>query len=57
VDKPKEPYYTLEWKNHRVAQCRGFRNCSMTPEVKAFTALFEEKMQEYEKAQEKQKIG
>lgn len=57
VDKPKEPYYTLEWKNHRVAQCRGFRNCNMTPEVKAFTTMFEEKMQEYEKAQEKQKVG
>ena len=48
IEKPDEPYYTLEWKNHRVAQCRGSHNCDMTPEVKAFTSLFEEQMKNYE---------
>ena len=31
-------------------QCRGNRNCGMTPEVEAFTKVFEQKMQEAEKA-------
>ena len=45
--EPDKPYYTLEWKG-RVVQCRGFKNCDMTPEVKAFVNIFEKKMQEYE---------
>lgn len=44
---PEKPYYTLEWHG-RVIQCRGFRNCDMTPEVKAFVEIFQEKMVEYE---------
>lgn len=42
---PDKSYYTLEWKG-RVVQCRGSHNCDMTPEVKAFTAVFEKKMLE-----------
>lgn len=45
--EPDKPYYTLEWKG-KVIQCRGFRNCDMTPEVKAFVEIFQEKMVEYE---------
>lgn len=44
---PDQPFYTLEWKG-RVVQCRGFKNCDMTPEVKAFVNIFQEKMMEYE---------
>ena len=55
LEDPDTPYYTLEWKDHRIAQCRGSHNCDMTPEVRAFTALFEEKMREYEKQQQNQK--
>ena len=44
---PDQPFYTLEWKG-RVVQCRGFKNCDMTPEVKAFVNIFQEKMAEYE---------
>ena len=44
---PDQPFYTLEWKG-RVIQCRGFKNCDMTPEVKAFVNIFQEKMMEYE---------
>ena len=47
VAEPEKPFYTLEWKG-KVAQCRGFKNCDMTPEVKAFVDIFEKKMQEYE---------
>lgn len=46
-EEPDKPYYTLEWKG-KVIQCRGFRNCDMTPEVKAFVEIFQEKMVEYE---------
>lgn len=36
-DTPDEPYYTAEFrKDGTLAQCRGYRNCNMTPEVKAF---------------------
>lgn len=45
--EPDKPFYTLEWKG-RVIQCRGFRNCDMTPEVKAFVNIFQEKMVECE---------
>lgn len=45
--EPDRPFYTLEWKG-RVIQCRGFRNCDMTPEVKAFVNIFQEKMMGYE---------
>lgn len=48
IKKPDKPYYTLEWKDHKVVQCRGLHNCDMTPEVMAFTSLFEEKMKAYE---------
>ena len=48
IESPDEPFYTLEWKDHRIVQCRGFHNCDMTPEVKAFTTLFAEQMKSYE---------
>lgn len=55
--EPDTPYYTLEW-NGRVKQCRGFRNCDMTPEVRAFVEIFQEKMSEYENEPKKQrKVG
>lgn len=48
IESPDEPFYTLEWKDHRIVQCRGSHNCGMTPEVKAFTMLFAELMKSYE---------
>lgn len=55
--EPEKPYYTLEWHG-RIVQCRGFRNCEMTPEVKAFVEIFGEKLAEYENASRKQrKVG
>lgn len=48
IESPEEPFYTLEWKDHMIVQCRGFHNCDMTPEVKAFTTLFVEQMRSYE---------
>lgn len=48
IENPDEPFYTLEWKGHRIVQCRGSHNCDMTPEVRAFTTLFAELMKSYE---------
>lgn len=55
--EPDRPFFTLEWKG-RVVQCRGFKNCDMTPEVRAFVKIFQEKMVEYgEKPFERRKAG
>ena len=51
---PDKPFFTLEWKG-RVVQCRGSHNCDMTPEVKAFVNIFQEKMVEYENKPKKQR--
>lgn len=47
IESPEVPFYTLEWRNNRIVQCRGAHNCDMTPEVEAFTALFAEQMRTY----------
>ncbi len=50
ISAPNKSYYTLEWKDSRVVQCRGRKNCDMTPQVKAFVEMFKVKMVEYEKS-------
>lgn len=49
-NEPNKPYYTLEWRDNKVIQCRGMNNCSVTDKVKAFVQAFEEKMNEQIKA-------
>ena len=44
--EPDKPYFTMEWRDNDIVQCRGSRNCGMTPEVKAFTEDFKKKMLE-----------
>lgn len=44
--EPDKPYFTMEWRDNDIVQCRGSRNCGMTPEVKAFTEAFKKKMLE-----------
>lgn len=51
-NEPNKPYYTLEWRDNKVIQCRGMNNCSVTDKVKAFVQAFEEKMNEQLKAKE-----
>lgn len=37
LEEPDKPFYTLELNGSgNIVQCRGFCNCSMTPEVQAF---------------------
>lgn len=43
---PEIPYFTLEYKNGKVIQCRGKHNCAMTKDVKVFVEAFERKMKE-----------
>lgn len=50
--EPDKPYYTLEWRDNKVIQCRGMNNCIATDKVKAFVQAFEEKMNEQIKAKE-----
>ena len=45
---PDEPFYTLEYRDGKVIQCRGKRNCDMTEKVKTFVGMFEKMMQEKE---------
>ena len=40
IDKPDEPFFTLEWRGGKVAQNRGLRNCARTPEVTKFEAAW-----------------
>lgn len=56
VDAPDTPFYTLEWKDGQVAQCRGFRNADMTPEVKTFVKAFERRMQEKGRGAVRQRV-
>lgn len=54
---PEKPFYTLEYStsSKTVLQCRGFRNCSMTDEVKAFCESWKEFL-ETEKNKKKQPL-
>lgn len=56
TDKPEESYFTLEYRNGKVAQCRGKNNCSMPEDVKVFVDAFERKMSEAKKKKEAKKI-
>lgn len=53
ADEPGKSYFTMEWNHNKVIQCRGKGNCGMPPEVKAFVKVFEQKMQEAVKKDDK----
>lgn len=55
-ESPDKPYFTMEWRDNQIIQCRGMRNCGMPPEVKAFVKIFEKKMLEHEQEPEKNRI-
>lgn len=50
ISEPEKPFYTMEWRDNRVIQCRGSHNKDMTPDVKMFVKAFEKRMQETAKA-------
>ena len=37
VDEIDTSYYTMEYRDSRIVQCRGYRNAGMPPEVEKFT--------------------
>lgn len=45
----EEPYFTMEFKEGKVVQCRGKNNCGMPKDVKAFVDEFERKMNQKDK--------
>lgn len=55
--EPDKPYFTMEWKNNDIVQCRGSRNCGMPPEVKAFTEAFKKKMLETIEKDKDKRLG
>lgn len=58
IEKPEEPYFTLEYRDGKVVQCRGKNNCSMNANVKVFVKAFEEKMApKKQNAARKRKVG
>jgi hypothetical protein len=40
INEPDIPFYTMEIKGSVITQCRGFKNCDMTPEVRTFVDAF-----------------
>ena len=42
-EQKSKPFYTVEIRNDRIIQVRGFSNCAPTPEVKAFLNAWEKK--------------
>ena len=45
VEEPDIPFFTMEWKDHHIVQCRGSHNCAMPKDVEAFVKAFEKRMQ------------
>lgn len=46
ADQPDKSYFTMEWRDNKIIQCRGFKNCGMPADVQAFVNVFAEKMLE-----------
>jgi hypothetical protein len=53
TEEPTVPYFTMEWRDHKVIQCRGSHNCDMPSDVKSFVKAFEKKMAAFEADKEK----
>nr|DAY30217.1 MAG TPA: PcfJ like protein [Caudoviricetes sp.] len=46
ADQPDKSYFMMEWRDNKIIQCRGFKNCGMPADVQAFVNVFAEKMLE-----------
>lgn len=57
IEKPAEPFYTMEFRDGKVVQCRGKHNCAMTKEIKAFAMAFEKKMKLESNMRIRTKVG
>lgn len=52
TNDPDTPYYTMEFKDGDVAQCRGYGNCSMRPDVQRFVDRFKREFRKVVKEKE-----
>jgi len=43
IEKPDDPFFTVELRYNMMIQCRGSNNCGMTEEVKPFIAQWQKK--------------
>lgn len=55
VENKDKPYFTMEFNQNHIIQCRGLHNCSTPPDVEAFIKVFEKKVQEAATNKEKEK--
>jgi len=44
ADEPDRPYYSVEIQKGKLIQCRGYKNCEATEEIKNFIDIFIETM-------------
>ena len=40
----KKPYYTAEWRDGKIVQCRGKRNCDYNKEIGSFLSSAQKKL-------------
>ncbi|PWV97462.1 PcfJ-like protein [Paenibacillus cellulosilyticus] len=40
VSEPDKPFYTMEIRDNKIVQCRGFKNCGTTDKVQLFVDAF-----------------
>jgi hypothetical protein len=40
LDHPEDPFYTLEYRDSKIIQCRGLKNCDTTKEVNEFLKIW-----------------
>lgn len=52
ADEPQNPYYTVEWRDGKIAQCRGKGNCGYNKEMEKFVLLAERKLQKIKGAEQ-----
>ena len=57
VSKPEIPFFTVEFKNGMLIQCRGLRNCSYPPEIKAFLEEWQSWMSNKNKRNRKKEVA
>ncbi len=57
AETPGKPYFTLEYRDNRVIQCRGLHNCDMPPDVKAFVKKMQDSIQGRNKTRKHRRAG
>lgn len=56
TENPEDPYFTVEWRDDRLIQCRGKRNCDPPDEVKQFVESWQKTMKVKRSKRESRRI-